>query len=178
MRAVTVRRLAALFLVVPLLAACGGEDDPKESGAEDEPTSVGSSDTGTDQGSGDDACSVLTTDAVAEAVGGPVKEGVASSAEVMTGGTQTTCVWSTAGEGFATATLTVYTDRSAADSVLNEDSLPLPEVGNDAFIGSVASVWGYAGEGSFMTQWYEMGALDEESLPKSIALAKAYLDAL
>lgn len=175
MRDVKPRRLVALLAVVPLLVACGGEDDPTPADGNDasgEPTAVESDE------AGDDACSLLDLDTVAAAVGTEVEQGVGTSAPVATGGTQTTCVWNAAGEGFATATLTVYTDESAADSVLTEDSLPLPEVGNDAFIGSFASVWGYAGEGSFMTQWYDISASDEQSLPKSIALAQAYLDAL
>lgn len=175
MRDVTVRRFAALLAVVPLLVACGGEDEPTPSDGPDsssEPTVVESEE------AADDACSLLDVATVAEAVGTDVKEGVGTSAPVATGGTQTTCVWNIAGDGFATATITVYSDKSAADSVATDDSLPLPEVGNDAFIGSFASVWGYVGEGSFMTQWYDMSASDEESLPKSIALAQAYLDAL
>jgi hypothetical protein len=171
MPAVTVRRLAVLLSVVPLLVACSGEDEPAPATGEGKSTEADSSG---DEG----ACSVLSTAAVAEAVGTEVKEGVSTSASVATGGTQTTCVWNVAGEGFATATLTVYTDRSAADSVLTDDSLPLPEVGNDAFVGSFASVWGYFGEGCFMTQWYDVGSSDEQSLPKSIALAQASLDAL
>ena len=165
-------RRVALLAVVPLLVACGGEDDPEPSGASDEPTVDESAPEEPDADEG--ACSLLTVEEVAEAVGAEVAEGVESGASVVTGGSQSTCVW-TATEGASTATLTVYTDASAADSVRTDDSLPLPEVGNDAFIGPFASVYGYKAEGSFMAQWYEFAGDDEENLPKSIALAQRYL---
>jgi hypothetical protein len=121
---------------------------------------------------------LLTAEQVADAVGTEVTEGEPSGDQVVTGGSQTTCVWKGADDASQTATLTVYTDASAADSVRTDDSLPLPEVGNDAFIGPFASVWAYAGEGSFTTQWFDFGGSDDDNLPKSIALAQLYLDAI
>jgi len=168
MRAVKTRRLLALLFVLPLLAACGGEDEP-----EDAPDDIDIVET-----TGDASCAVLTPDEVAEAVGAEVKDGVATDSVVATGGSQTTCVWKAVEDTLATATITIYTDASAADSVKDADSLPLPEVGNDAFIGSFASVWAYAGEGSFMAQWYDVDGSDEENLPKSIALAQLVLERL
>ena len=96
---------------------------------------------------------------------------------MVTGGSQTTCTWTGVEETTSLATLTVYSEASAADSVRQDDSQPLPEVGEDAFVGPFASVWGYAGGGSFFVQWYAFGASDEENLPKSTALALLVLDA-
>jgi hypothetical protein len=55
--------------------------------------------------------------------------------------------------------------------VREADSAPVPQVGDDAFVGPYASVWAYADEGSFTAQWYDFGGSDEENLPKSTALA-------
>ena len=64
------------------------------------------------------------------------------------------------------ATVTIYSEASAADSVRQADDPPLPEVGEDAFVSPFASVWAYAGDGSFFTQWYDFAATDEENLPE------------
>ncbi len=176
MRPVKTRRILALVFVLPLLAACGGEDEPD---AADEPSTAESSestespDASVDDG---DACSLFSVDEVAEAVGSEVAPGIATDSPVTTGGTQTTCVWNGVESAGSTATLTIFSEAGATDSVKDADSLPLPEVGNDAFIGPFASVWAYAGEGSFTTQWYDFSASDEENLPKSIALAQLYLE--
>lgn len=181
MRGVKTRRLLALLAVVPVLVACSGGDDPEPQASTAASAETGDSgddetDDETEGATEDvDACSLFSTDEVSEAVGADVKEGVGSSGPVITGGTQATCTWQGA-EGASQAFITIYTDASAADSVKTADSLPLPEVGNDAFIGPVASVWAYVGDGSFTTQWYELGALDDENLPKSIALAQLYLE--
>jgi hypothetical protein len=108
---------------------------------------------------------------VTEAVGAEVGDGVASEGPVTTGGTQSTCTWAGVDSALATATLTVYSDASAADSVRQPDSAPVPDVGDDAFVGPFASVWAYAGDGSFSTQWYDFDATEEENLPRSTALA-------
>jgi hypothetical protein len=170
MRAVKTRRLLALLFVVPLFAACGGEDEPESA---DRPSDRPTVESEEPEG---DACSLLSTEEVAEAVGAEVQDGVGSSSPVATGGSQTTCTWKGVENPAATAMLAVYTDASAADSVREDDSAPLPEVGEDAFEGPFASVWAYAGDGSFTTQWYDFGASDEENLPKSVALAQLYLD--
>ena len=171
MRAVKTRRLLALLFVVPLLAACGGEDEPRDAADDPTPEIVG-------EPIGSEACDLLTVDEISDAVGVDVEMGVGNSSVVATGGSQKTCLWRAVDQPLATATLTVYTDASAADSVKDADSLPLPEVGDDAFIGSFASVWAYAGEGSFMVQWYDVDGSDEENLPKSIALAQLVLERL
>ena len=76
------------------------------------------------------------------------------------------------------ATVTIYSEASAADSVRQDDDPPLPDVGEDAFVGPFASVWAYAGDGSFTTQWYDASATDEENLPKSTVLAQLVLGSL
>ena len=187
MRAVLIRRIVLSLCLAPLLVSCGGDQDPGQQ-PNDDATSAESSDEGGDErgdeggdeaaDGGGDACSVLSAEEVAEAVGTEVGDGVGTSSPVATGGTQTTCVWAGVENAAATATLTVYTDASAADSVRADDSAPVPELGDDAFVGSFASVWAYAGEGSFMTQWYDFGGSDEENLPKSVALATLVADRL
>lgn len=179
MRAVLIRRIVLSLCLAPLLVSCGGDQDPGQQ-PNDDATSAESSDKGGDEAAdgGGDACSVLSAEEVAEAVGTEVGDGVGTSSPVATGGTQTTCIWAGVENAAATATLTVYTEASAADSVRVDDSAPVPELGGDAFVGSFASVWAYAGEGSFMTQWYDFGGSDEENLPKSVALATLVADRL
>lgn len=174
MPAVRLRRAVSLLFVVPLVVACGddgGSDDEPETGGDSPSVSE-------DAGGVADACSLVTTDEVTMAVGTTVSDGVGGDGPVVTGGTQSTCTWRAVENASATATITVYTDASAADSVREDDSAPLPEVGDDAFVGSFASVWGYAGEGSFFAQWYDFGGSDEENLPKSTALALLVREAL
>lgn len=187
MRAVTIRRvvglLAVLFVAVPLLASCGGDDEPADDEGRSPSSATSASAEASDpsdpsDASGDAACDLVTTDEVAAAVGTAVGDGVPSDSTVATGGTQTTCTWVGAEDPATTATLTVYTEASAADSVREDDSTPLPDVGDDAFEGPYASVWAYAGDGSFTTQWFDFDATDEENLPKSTALALLVRDRL
>jgi hypothetical protein len=176
MPAVRLRRVASLLFVVPLLVACGGDSEPDDDAAE-EPTK--SPTVSEDSGGAPDACSLISAEEVAQAVGAEVGEGVPSGTDgVVTGGSQTTCTWTGVADATSIATVTIYSDASAADSVRTDDSAPLPEVGDDAFVGPYASVWGYAGEGSFFAQWYDFGGSDEENLPKSTALALLVRDAL
>jgi hypothetical protein len=181
---VSLRRTAVLLLVLPILAGCGGDGDGDDGGddkpdAGDTPTSAttsGSTDGGDVTG---EACSLISAEEVAQAVGAEVGEGVPTGTDaVVTGGSQTTCTWTGVDDATALATVTVYSDASAADSVRTDDSAPLPEVGEDAFVGPYASVWAYAGDGSFFAQWYAFGSSDEENLPKSTALALLVRDAL
>jgi hypothetical protein len=179
MPAVRLRGIVSVLVVAPLLVACGGDGEPEDAPS----TSISADAEGTGVPSGDaadaaDACSLLTPEEVSQAVGTEVGEGVPAGGEVITGGSQTTCTWTGVENAASVATVTVYTDASAADSVRTDDSAPLPEVGDDAFAGSFASVWGYAGGGSFMAQWYELGGTDEDNLPKSTALALLVRDAL
>jgi hypothetical protein len=174
---VNLRRIA-LLLVVPVLVGCGGGDDGDD-GADDKPEASDSTTSASaDGGDVSDVCSLISLDEVAEAVGAEVEEGVPTEADVVTGGSQSTCTWTGTSDATAVATVTVYTEASAADSVLTEDSVPLPEVGDDAFVGPYASVWAYAGGGSFFAQWYDFEGSDEENLPKSTALALLVRDAL
>jgi hypothetical protein len=176
---VRLRRTAALLLLLPAFVGCGGDDggDSGDGGDGDRPETSDST-APADDGDGNDACSLLGIDEVAQAVGTEVEEGVAADGPVATGGTQSTCTWRGVEKPSATAMVTVYTDASAADSVRQDDSQPLPEVGEDAFVGPFASVWAYAGGGSFTAQWYDFGGSDEENLPKSTALALLVRDAL
>ena len=177
---VRIRRalLPLLLVATSALAACGGDDDGDDD-AGGEPSSESSQDDGAEQ-PGDPACDLLTTDEVAEAVGSPVKEGVRSSGAAVTGGRFDTCVWqSDDPENPAdTATLTIYPNAAAADSVRDDDSEAVDGIGDDAFLDSFASIWVYDGEKSFFAQWYAISGSDEENLPKSKALASAAADAI
>jgi hypothetical protein len=180
---VTHRLGVALLFVVPLLVACGGDggaDDEPEAGTDTPSVSQDAEETGQTEEAGGvaDACSLVTTDDVSIAVGTTVADGLGGDGPVATGGFQSTCTWRGVEDPSATATITVYTEASAADSVRADDSAPLPEVGEGAFVGPFASVWAYAGGGSFMAQWYDFSGSDEENLPKSTALAVLVRDAL
>jgi hypothetical protein len=173
------RRAVALLFVVPLLVACGGGADEPDAGT-DSP-SVSEDAEGPQEpaaGGVEDACALVTTDEVAIAVGTTVADGLGGDGPVVTGGFQSTCTWRGVEDPSATAMITVYTEASAADSVRTDDSAPLPEVGEGAFVGPFASVWAYAGGGSFTAQWYDFSGSDEENLPKSTALALLVRDAL
>jgi hypothetical protein len=126
------------------------------------------------------ACDLLTTDEVAAAVGSPVKAGVASSGPSITGGSFTSCVWPSddPDNPADTATVTIYPNADAADSAREDDSQDVSGIGDKAFTGSFASMWVYLGEKSFFAQWYAFSGSDDESMPKSQALAKAVVDAL
>jgi hypothetical protein len=183
----TRRALVPLLLVVSgALTACGG-DDSDDSSADDEPTtsqeaSGGDSTDSPDGGDGGEvsACGVLSADEVEAAVGSPVKEGIASSGPAVTGGSFTTCIWQSADPDHPadTATLTIYPNADAADSVRSEDSEDLEGIGDEAFSDSVSSVWVYVGDQSFFAQWYVFGTMDDEGLEQSKALATAAADNL
>lgn len=163
-----------MLFVVPLLVACGNDGEPggaPQDGA-DSPSVTD------DEEVARDACSLLTTDEVSIAVGVTLSDGLGGDGPVATGGFQSTCTWRGLENPSAIATVTVYTESSAADSVRTDDSVPLPEVGENAFVGPFASVWAYAGVGSYTAQWYDFGASDAENLPKSTTLALLVLDAL
>jgi hypothetical protein len=175
-----------VLATVATLAACGGNDSGG-SASDDKPTASQSQSTATpsaDDPGGDSgdaaACDLLTTDEVAAAVGSPVKAGVASSGPAVTGGSFTTCVWQSddPDNPADTATVTVYPNADAADSAREDDSQDVSGIGDKAFTGSFASMWVYVGEKSFFAQWYAFGGTDEESMPKSQALAKAVVGAL
>jgi hypothetical protein len=179
---VRIRRvLVPLALVACVaLSACGGDDgDDDEAGdgssAEDTPSA-------TEGGSADDvaACDLLTPDEVEAAVGSPVKEGIPASGPAITGGAFSSCVWQSAdAENPAdTATLTIYENADAADSVRGDDSQDLEGIGDQAFSDTISSVWVYVGERSFFAQWYVFGTMDDEGLEQSKALAQAAADAL
>jgi hypothetical protein len=180
------RRMAVLLLVLLVLAGCGGGGDGDgDDGVDDKPDAGDTPTSATTSASvdggdvTDDACSLISAEEVAQAVGAEVGEGVPTGTDgVVTGGSQTTCTWTGVADATSIATVTIYSDASAADSVRDDDSAPVPEVGEDAFIGSFASVWGYAGGGSFFAQWYAFGSSDEENLPKSTALALLVREAL
>lgn len=172
---------AALLLALPALslAACGGDgDDGEPPVAADVPTVSGSPAEETVEKVR--ACDLLTAAEVGEAVGTPVKEGIDTSGPALTGGEFTTCIWQSADEADPadTATLTLYDNADAADSVRSEDSVPLPGLGDDAFSDSVSSVWVYAADRSFFAQWYVFGTMDDEGLEQSKALATAAVAAL
>jgi hypothetical protein len=188
---VRIRRAVVPFVLfaAAALTACGGDDSSGGSSAEDEtPTQSSSSPTAaatedaSDAASGGDvaACDLLTTDQVAAAVGSPVKEGVPSSGPAVTGGSFTSCLWQSddPDNPADTATVTIYPNADAADSAREDDSQDVPGIGDKAFTGSFASMWVYVGDTSFFAQWYAFGGSDEESMPKSQALAKAVVDAL
>lgn len=126
------------------------------------------------------ACDLLTTDEVADAVGSPVKDGIRTSGPAVTGGDFSTCVWQSADPDNPadTATLTIYENAAAADSVRRDDSPAVDGIGDSAFSDSVSSVWVYDGEKSFFTQWYIFGTMDDEGLEQSKALAQAAADKL
>jgi hypothetical protein len=168
----------SLLLVVPLLAACGGDTDADDGSDSGDAGATDSPSVQDDPGGVPDACSLVSTDEVTMAVGTTVSEGVGGDGPVATGGTQSTCTWRGVENPSATAMITVYTEASAADSVREDDSAPVPELGDDAFVGPFASVWAYADEGSFTAQWYDFGGSDEENLPKSTALALLVREAL
>jgi len=171
------RRVApwALTLVIGsvVVGACDGGD---HNGPDDEaPTAEPSVD-----GEVPDACAVLSRVEVSEAVGTDVGPGRGTSGPVATGGSQSTCEWFSVQQPADTAKLTIYSETTAADSIRDgdPDAEQLAGVGDDAFVGDFASVWVYQGELSFMAQWYSMAAADEESLPRSEALARLAADRL
>jgi hypothetical protein len=188
------RALVPLLLVPTALTACGGDDSGSAAGDDagsDATTSAsasastdsnpdGNPDSDTDTGNDVAACDVVTTDEVAAAVGSPVKPGIASSGQPVTGGTFTTCVWQSADPATPadTATLTVYSNTAAADSAREDDSQELDGIGDQAFSAMVSSVWVYVGDRSFFAQWYKFGTMDDEGLEQSKALAKAVADKL
>jgi hypothetical protein len=181
--AVSFRRslVAFLLVVAAALTACGG-DDSDDAKRADQPAA---SDTPATQATSEDAgtaaaCDLLTTDEVAVAVGSPVKDGIQTSGPAVTGGDFSTCVWQSADtENSAdTATLTIYDNADAADSVRDQDSQDLEGIGDEAFSGSVSSVWVYDGDRSFLAQWYIFNTMDDEGLEQSKALAKAAADKL
>jgi len=173
-----------LLASVAALTACGGDDSDDQ--AADEPASEATQDQTGDGGgdagdSGDvKACDLLTPDQVEAAVGSPVKDGIPTSGPAITGGDFTTCVWQSADPEHPadTATITIYENADAADSVRGEDSQDLEGIGDRAFSDSVSSVWVYDGEKSFFAQWYIFGTMDDEGLEQSKALAQAAADAL
>jgi hypothetical protein len=176
-----------LALALGVLAGCGSDtDDPSDGQAAQDVPSATSSGSPTSGGGDDaddgatDACALLTQVEVSDAVGTEVGPGRASSGAVATGGSQSTCEWFSVEQPADTAKLTIYSETSAADSVKDSDpdAKPLADVGDQAFIGAFASVWVYQGDQSFMAQWYSMTASDDESLPKSEALAKLAADRL
>jgi len=160
------------------LTACGGDDSGNA--ADDAPASPTSSETVVQMNLVDMACSTLTTDQVAEAVGAPVKEGIGSSGPAATGGEFSSCVWQSddPGNPADTATLTIYSNTAAADSAREDDSQDLEGIGDKAYSASVSSVWVYVGERSFFAQWYKFNTMDDEGLDQSKALAKAAADKL
>ena len=161
------------------LAACGGDDESGDPGPDSpvtESSPAGASDTST----GDSACDLLTTDEVAAAVGAPVKAGLPKSGPASTGGRFDLCVWLSddPDEPADTATITLYPNAAAADSAREDDSQDVAGIGDKAFTVSFAGVWVYDGDRSFLAQWYALSGTDEDSLPKSEALAKAVVDKL
>ena len=181
------RALVPLLLVtVSTLAACGGDGDDDDKASDETTSEAGqeysqeASQDGGDDASGQPICDLLTTDEVAEAVGSPVKEGIRSSGPAVTGGRFDTCVWQSddPDNPADTATVTIYPNADAADSVRSDDSEELDGIGDQAFADSFASVWVYDGEKSFFTQWYAISGTDEDNLPKSKALASLVADAL
>ena len=174
-----IRRAVVLLILVACasFSACGGEDSDNDddSSAEDAP--------GATQGdSGDDvaACDLLSLDEVEAAVGSPVKEGIQTSGPAITGGDFSTCKWQSddAENPADTATVTIYENADAADSVRSDDSQDLEGIGDQAFSDSVSSVWVYDGDKSFFAQWYLFGTMDDEGLEQSKALAIAVADKL
>jgi hypothetical protein len=174
------RAFVPLALVVcAALAACGGEDSDDRA-SDDPSTSQTPSERSGQMDLADMACSSLTADEVAEAVGAAVKEGVGTSGEAVTGGVYSTCVWQSDDDDNPadTATLTVYSNAAAADSAREDDSEDLEGIGDKAYSASVSSVWAYVGERSFFAQWYKFNTMDDEGLEQSKALAKAVADKL
>lgn len=175
-----------LLATVATLTACGGGDSGGQ--AADDPTSASTEateggaagDDGGDPAGDVAACDLLTTDEVADAVGSPVKDGIRTSGPAVTGGDFSTCVWQSADPDNPadTATLTIYENAAAADSVRSDDSPAVDGIGDSAFSDSVSSVWVYDGEKSFFTQWYIFGTMDDEGLVQSKALAQAAADKL
>ena len=174
------RVLVPLILVAgAALSACGGDGgDDDDSSADDAPSATQSQ--GGDSADDVAACDLLTPDDVEAAVGSPVKDGIQTSGPAITGGDFSTCVWQSADpENPAdTATVTIYANADAADSVRSDDSQDLEGIGDEAFSDSVSSVWVYDGEKSFFAQWYLFGTMDDEGLEQSKALAKAVADKL
>ena len=169
-----------LLAAAAALTACGGDASGGGAAIDDPSTSATASETAVQMDVSDLACSTLTKEEVAEAVGAPVKDGIGSSGEPVTGGVFSTCVWPSddPGNPADTATLTVYSNTAAADSAREDDSQDLEGIGDQAYSASVSSVWAYVGERSFFAQWYEFGTMDDEGLEQSKSLARAAADKL
>jgi hypothetical protein len=180
---VRIRRVLVPVLLVAAaaLTACGGDDGDDASAADTPSATQDAGDDGGDDPADDvAACDLLTPDEVEAAVGSPVKEGIQTSGPAVTGGDFSTCLWQSADpENPAdTATITIYENAAAADSVRGEDSQDLEGIGDQAFSDTVSSVWVYDGDKSFFAQWYIFGTMDDEGLEQSKALAQAAADAL
>jgi hypothetical protein len=167
------------------LSACGGDDDDKSSdkGASPSASESGAtapSDSPTVADLETEACDVVTTDQVSEAVGAPVKKGVATSGPATTGGTFSSCQYQSDDPDHPAdaATVTLYPNSDAADSARGEDSQPIDGLGDQAYESALGSVWAYVGQMSVFVQWYTFNGTDQENLPKSKALAKAVLAGL
>lgn len=169
------RVVTSVVVLLAAVAGCGGDDAPESPGR---PTS--SSSVAGDTGQDSRACALLSRLEVSEAVGAEMGPGRGSAGAVATGGSQSTCEWFSVEQPGDTAKLTIYSDTTAADSVrdADPDAEPVPGIGDEAFVGSYASVWVYQGEQSFMAQWYSMSTSDEQNLPRSEALARLAADRL
>jgi hypothetical protein len=179
------RALLPLILVAAAaLAACGGDDDPKADDADPSPGATATDPAATTDPAPPDleveGCDVLTADEVADVVGAPVKDGVASSGPVITGGTFSSCTWQSDDPDHPadSATVTLYPNTDAADSARGEAAQAIDGLGDQAFSAAYGSVWVYVDDISMFAQWYTFNGTDQELLPTSKALAKAALEAL
>jgi hypothetical protein len=173
---VTGRRVVtSVVVLLAAVAGCGGGDDPASLGR---PSS--SAGAAGEAGQDSQACALLSRLEVSEAVGAEMGPGRGTGGTVATGGNQSTCEWFSVEQPGDTAKLTIYSETTAADSVRDSDpdAEPLPGIGDEAFVGSYASVWVYHGDQSFMAQWYSMTTSDEQNLPRSEALARLAADRL
>lgn len=165
------------------LAACGGGEDSDAEGGSDSSASPSVAADPSESGVPDlaaQACDLLGVDEVTEAVGAPVKKGVASSGPATTGGEFSSCTWQSddPDNPADSAIVTIYPNGDAADSARGEDAQEIKGLGDSAFSSSFASVWVYVGDGSLFAQWYTFNGTDQDNLPRSKALAQAAADAL
>ena len=169
-----------MLLALVVTTGCSGDSPGDSADPDARDTASPSGDVSQDSVAGSEACALLSQVEVSEAVGTEVGPGRGSSGGVATGGSQSTCEWSSIERPADTAKLTIYSETTAADSVrdADPDAEPLPGIGDEAFVGSYASVWVYKGDRSFMAQWYSMMTDDEENLPRSEALARLAADRL
>jgi hypothetical protein len=142
---------------------------PSESSSDDVPSS-----------SVDTACGLLSKEDVADAVGGPVQDGVAYGGSVNTSDTAG-CTYYSAEDPTDTASIFVYATTARAETMFAAGGTEISGIGDKAVItgnGPVVSIWFTIDDRSGVAGWVTYTGTAEESLTKAEKLAKALVAAM